>query len=277
MTARAAIGSSPDSAAARSPIGRGDVVRGYSAATARRWGVLPIAPRRRWCDAQSVTQVAEEQTFERLSFDQIEDDRRANPDGRRSSDRPFAANGPHPAPVRLPFRQRYALRDPIAYAVEAPEGEIGFVIGMWIAPFEYWPDELIVATPEGHLLRVPISTVDAVLVREGRLLLTGAPAGAQPVPRPHKPSLTVGLAWRLAAVAGALLGLGGYVATFVALALGSGLDWAPGLAASGAAGGSAAAVSWRKAGPSWFAAAGLGSFWLPLAAGAILSLVLIFR
>lgn len=53
--------------------------------------------------------------------------------------------------------------------------------------------------------------------------------------------------------------------------------WAPGLAAAGAAGGAASTVSWHKAGPSWLAAAGLGSFWLPLAAGAILSLVLIFR
>jgi hypothetical protein len=36
----------------------------------------------------------------------------------------------------IAFRQRYAMRDPIAYAVEAPEGEIGFVTGTRIAPFE---------------------------------------------------------------------------------------------------------------------------------------------
>jgi hypothetical protein len=224
-----------------------------------------------------MTQVAEERTVERSRFDQIEDGTHTPPERRRSAARPAVADRLHPAPARLPFRQRYALRDPIAYAVEAPEGEIGFVTRMRIAPFEYWPDELIVEAVEGHPLRVPASTIDAVLPREGRLLLTHAPAGAQPVPRPRKPVRTWALAWRLAAVAGALLGLGGYVATFVALVLGTGLDWAPGLAASGAAGGAAAAAAWRKSGPSWLAATGLGSFWLPLAAGTILTLVLIFR
>jgi hypothetical protein len=224
-----------------------------------------------------MTQVAEERTVERLPLDQSEDGPYAPLDGCRSADRPAAARGPHPARVHLPFRQRYALRDPIAYAVEAAEGEIGFVIGMRIAPFEYWPDELIVEAPGGRPLGVPISTVSTVLPREGRLLLTRAPARARAVPRPRRPLLTMALAWRLAAVAGAMLGLGAYAATFVALALDTALDWAPGLAASGVAGGAAAAVSWREAGPSWLAAAGLGSFWLPLAAGAILSLVLIFR
>lgn len=224
-----------------------------------------------------MTHVAEQRTRERPPFDQIESSPHPAREGRRSADRPAAAGRPHPAPVRLPFRQRYALRDPIAYAVEAPEGEIGFVTGMRIAPFEYWPDELIVETPEGHPLRVPVSTVSAVLPREGRLLLTRVPAGARPISQPHKPLPTRALAWRLAAIAGAILGLGAYVATFVALALDAGVDWAPGLAATGAAAGAAAAVSWRKAGRSRLAAAGLGSFWLPLAAGAILSLVLIFR
>jgi len=223
-----------------------------------------------------MTQVAEQRTFERSPFEQREDGSHALREETRSAARP-ATGRPRSAPVRLPFRQRYALRDPIAYAVEAPEGEIGFVTGLRIAPFEYWPDELILEAPEEHPLRVPISSVSAVLPRGGALLLTRAPAGAQPVPRPRKPSLTRALAWQLAAVAGAMLGLGGYVATLVALAHGTGLDWAPGLAASGAAAGAAAAASRRKAGPSWLAAAGLGSFWLPLAAGAILSLVLIVR
>jgi hypothetical protein len=178
---------------------------------------------------------------------------------------------------RASFRQRHALRDPIAYAVEAPEGEIGFVTAMRIAPFGYWPDELIVEAADGEAWRVPISMVAAVRPHEGRLLLARAPAGAQAVPRRRERSPTAGLAWRLAAVAGALLGLGGGAATFVALVLESGLDWAPGLAASGGVGGAASAVSWRKAGPSRLAAAGLGSFWLPLAAGAILSLVLVAR
>lgn len=224
-----------------------------------------------------MTQVAGERTFERLPVEQPEESEHPPLDGRRSTARPAVADCPHPAPVRLPLRQRYALRDPIAYSVEAPEGEIGFVIGVRIAPYEYWADELIVESPKGQPLRVPISTVSDVLPREGRLLLTRAPAGTRPVPRPGKPLLTGALAWRFVTIAGALLGLGGYLATFVALARDSGLDWAPGLAASGAAGGAAAAVSWRKAGPSLLAAAGLGSFWLPLAAGVILSLVLIFR
>ena len=248
-----------------------------SVARAPRWGVRPIAPSARCCDAGSMTQVAEQRTLDRSRFDQIESGQHAALEGRRSADRRAVAGRPHSAPVRLPFRQRYALRDPIAYAVDAPEGEIGFVTGMRIAPFEYWPDELIVEVPDGHRLRVPVSTVSAVLPREGRLLLKRAPAGARPVPRPQKSLLTRALTWRLAAIASAILGLGAYVATFVALALDTGLDWAPGLAASGAAAGAAAAVSGRKAGPSRLAAAGLGSFWLPLAAGAILSVVLIFR
>jgi len=215
--------------------------------------------------------------FERSPFDRMEDGPHAPHEERPSAARPAVAESPHPASTRLPFRQRYALRDPIGYAVEAPEGEIGFVTGLRTAPSEYWPDELIVEAVRGHPLRVPTSTIGAVLPHEGRLLLARAPTGAQTVPRPRKPALTGALPWRLAAAAGALLGLGGYVATFVALALGTGPDWAPGLAASGAAAGAAGAASWRRAGPSWLAAAGLGSFWLPLAAGAILSLVLIFR
>jgi len=188
------------------------------------------------------------------------------------------AERPQPERIRLPLRQRYALRDAIAYVVEAPDGEIGFVTTMRIAPFEYWPDELIVeADPGGPRLRVPIDTVSAVLPREGRLFVTKAPAGAQPVARPREARLKKAWAWLLAAAAGAVLGLGGFVATFVALALDAGVAWGPGLAASGAAGGVAAAASWRRHGNSWLAAIGLGSFWLPLAAGAILSLILIFR
>lgn len=94
--------------------------------------------------------------------------------------------GRPPEQIRLPLAQRYALRDAIAYAVESPEGEIGFVAAVRIAPFAYWPDELIVeADPGGPRLRVPIDTVTAVLPREGRLFVTRAPVGAQPVARPR--------------------------------------------------------------------------------------------
>ena len=87
-----------------------------------------------------------------------------------------------PERIRLPLRKRHALRDAIAYVVEAPEGEIGFVTAVGIAPFEYWPDELIVeADPGGPRLRVPIDTISDVLPREGRLFVTRAPAGAQPM------------------------------------------------------------------------------------------------
>jgi len=85
--------------------------------------------------------------------------------------------------TRLPLDQRHALRDAVAYAVEAPEGEIGFVTAVLIAPFEYWPHELVVEDTAGTRTRVAIETVSAVLPREGRLLVTTAPAGAQPVPR----------------------------------------------------------------------------------------------
>lgn len=180
--------------------------------------------------------------------------------------------------TRLTLAQRYALRDAIAYIVEAPEGEIGLVTAVRIAPFAYWPDELIVeADPHGPRLRVPIDTVSALLPREGRLVVTTAPVDAQPIARPRESSLTKARAWWFAAAAGAVFGLGGYVATFVALALDAGVVWGPGLAASGVAGGAAAAASWRKRGSSWLAAIGLGSFWLPLAAGTILSLILVLR
>jgi len=179
--------------------------------------------------------------------------------------------------TRLPLRHRYALRDAIAYAVEAPEGEIGFVTGVGLAPFEYWPHELIVEDAAGTQMRVPTDTVSAVLPREGKLFVTSAPPRAQPVPRPRQDSRTNARAWRFAAGLAAVLGVGGYVATFVALALGAGASWGPGLAAVGAAGGAGAAASWRRRGGSRAAALGLGSFWLPLAAGAILSLVLIVR
>ena len=231
-----------------------------------------------------MTQVAENRTPKRVPrargrhLEEIENDARAALANRRDSDRPAVAERPQTERTPLTLAQRYALRDAIAYIVEAPEGEIGFVTAVRIAPFAYWPDELIVeGDPHGARFRVPIDTVSAVLPREGRLVVTTAPVDAQPIARPREASPTKARAWWLAAAAGAVFGLGGYVATFVALALDAGIVWGPGLAVSGAAGGVAAAASWRKRGSSWLAAIGLGSFWLPLAAGTILSLILVLR
>lgn len=180
-----------------------------------------------------------------------------------------------PSPLRLPLAARHALRDGVGYAVEVPEGEIGFVTEVRFAPFEYWPEKLIVETSRAQALRVPISQVSAVFPRVGRLLLASAPAGVQPIARPRSPKLTRALAWRFAAVGGAIFGLGGYVATFVALLLSGGVAWGLGLAASGALSVLLSATCWRKCGPSWAAALGLGSFWLPLVGGTVLTLVLL--
>jgi hypothetical protein len=216
------------------------------------------------------------QIAEERPLDRTEGEPRRIPDRPRNTQQPALTGRARPAQVRLPLLQRHALRDPVAYAVEVPEGEIGFVTEMRIGPYEYWPEELIVEASDGSQHRVPVDTVSAVLPREGRLLVTSAPAGARPVPRARESWLAAARMWRLAAAAGALLALGGYVATLVALALGTAVTWSPGLAASGATGGAVAAASWRSAGRSWLAAAGLGSFWLPLGAGVILSPVLIF-
>jgi hypothetical protein len=74
-----------------------------------------------------------------------------------------------------------------------------------------------------------------------------------------------------------VLGVTGLVATLLAPAVHADVSWGPGLAASGAASGAASSMSSRKIGRSWLTAIGLGSFWLPLAVGAILSLIWIFR
>jgi hypothetical protein len=227
-----------------------------------------------------MTQSAENLTFRRVPrtpgqrLDEPENGAAAPVASSKDRDRPAVAEPLQRESIRLSLRERHALRDAIAYVVEAPEGEIGFVTEVRIAPFAYWPDELIVeADPDGPQLRVAIETVSAVLPRQGRLFVSGAPVGARPVPRPREAWPTKARAWRLAGAAGALLGLGGYVATFVALALGTGIAWGPGLAASGALGGAAAAASWQKYGRSWPAAIGLGSFWLPLVAGVVGSLL----
>jgi len=211
-------------------------------------------------------------------LDEPEDGVAATVAGREDRDLPAVAERPRPGSIRLPLGQRSALRDAIAYVVEAPEGEIGFVTEVRIAPFAYWPDELIVeADPGGPRLRIPIDTVSAVLPHQGRLFVLRAPVGARPVPRGREARLPMARGWRLAGSASALLGVGGYVATLVALALGTGVAWGPGLAASGAVGGAAAALSWQKNGRSWPAAIGLGSFWLPLLGGVVGSLLLILR
>ena len=246
-------------------------------ATGEGWGAEPIAPNSIWRNAHFMTERVELETLERRAADQVTSGSHPNHEAPRSAYRPATIDQPLVAPVRLALRERMALRDPIAYAVEAPQGEIGFVTGTRIAPFAFWPDELIVAARDGHRVRVPVSTVSEVLPREGTLRLTQAPATVRPAPRQETSLPTQTRLWRATAVAGALLGVGSYVATVFALALGTGVDWAPGLAAGGAAAGAASAASWKRAGRSWLAAAGLGSFWLPLAAGVILSLVQIFR
>jgi hypothetical protein len=178
-------------------------------------------------------------------------------------------DAPQPERSRVPLAQRHALRDAIAYIAEGPDGEVGYVTAVRTAPFAYWPDELVVrADPAGPQLRVPVESISAVLPREGRLFVAAV--------RPRGARRTSARGWWLAATAGAVLGLGGYVATFAALVLDAGAEWGPGLTASGAVGGAAAAASLRTRGSSWPAAIGLGSFWLPLAAGAILSLILVF-
>lgn len=248
-----------------------------TAAAAHKWGARPIPSRARRCDAWAMTQIAEHQTFRRVPrtreqrLDELENGAAAPVASSKDPDLPAVAEPPLRETILRSLRERHALRDAIAYVVEAPEGEIGFVTEVRIAPFAYWPDELIVeADPRGPQFRVPIETVSAVLPRQGRLFVSRAPVGARPVPPPR---LTKARAWRLAGAAGAVLGLGGYVATFVALALGTGIAWGPGLAASGAIGGAAAAASWQKRGRSWPAALGLGSFWLPLVGGVIGSLL----
>jgi hypothetical protein len=124
-----------------------------------------------------MTQIAEERPLDRA-----EHEPRRIPDKTRNTQQPAVTGRARPAQVRLTLVQRYALRDPVAYAVDVPEGDIGFVTEMRIGPYEYWPDELIVEASDGSRQRVPVDTVSAVLPREGRLLVTSAPAGARPVP-----------------------------------------------------------------------------------------------
>jgi hypothetical protein len=109
-----------------------------------------------------MTQIAEARPLDRA-----EHEPRRIPDKTRNTQQPAVTGRARPARVRLPLVQRYALRDPVAYAVEVPEGEIGFVAEMRIGPCEYWPDELTVEASDGSRQRVPVDTVSAVFPREG--------------------------------------------------------------------------------------------------------------
>jgi hypothetical protein len=98
-------------------------------------------------------------------------------------------------------------------------------------------------------------------------------ARARPMQRPV-PNRRRLQALRASAAIGAIAGLAGYVLVFVALALDAAVEWAPALAVAGAIAAAASAFAWRRGARTWLAAVGLGSFWLPLAVGLILSLVL---
>src|SRR5690349_14358301 len=103
-----------------------------------------------------MTQVAEDRSIERARrqrFDKTESDARETLAGRRRAAPSVGVQGPRP---ELPLVQRYALRDAIAYVVEVPEGEVGHVTAVKIAPFEYWPHELIVEDIAGTPMRIPI-------------------------------------------------------------------------------------------------------------------------
>ncbi len=172
---------------------------------------------------------------------------------------------------RQRLRDRYLLRTAHGYEADTADGQIGRVVEIEVAPFAFWPETLIVAAPSGQLLRIPAAWVERVLSRERRLILSQSPA-AQPVPRPAQPLLDRQGIWRIVAAVGAASGLGGYIAALVALAAGVTLDAAPFLASAGAIAVGASGLAWANGRRSWLAAAGLGSFWLPLGVGTILTL-----
>jgi hypothetical protein len=177
---------------------------------------------------------------------------------------------------RQRLRDRYLLRTAHGYEADTADGQIGRVVEIDVAPFEFWPETLVVAAPSGQLLRIPAAWVERVLSRERRLILSQSPAAAQPVARPAQPLLDRQRIWRIVAAVGAASGLGGYIAALVAFASGVTLEAAPLLTSTGAIAVCASGLAWANGRRSWLAAAGLGSFWLPLGVGTILTLARIF-
>jgi hypothetical protein len=175
---------------------------------------------------------------------------------------------------RLAFR--YVIRSAVGYTVDAPGGQVGWVEEIRVAPFAFWPKALVVRTVEEERLLVPVGAISRALPRERRLILREAPAGVPLIAHPPRPWHDRERIWELQAVIGFTAAVGGCVATFVALALGITLELSPVLAGLGAIGAVASGRVWRSRRRTWLAAAGLGSAWLPLMVGAILSLVWIF-
>lgn len=163
------------------------------------------------------------------------------------------------------------------YAVDAPGGEVGRVAEIRVAPFEFWPEAIVVCPEQGSRLLVPVSAIVRALPRGRRLVLGDVPPGAEVVPHPAAPSPDRERLWQLFGAAGFAGGVGGCVAIFVTLALGAGLAASPIIAAAGALGVAASGIAWSAGRRTWLVAAGLGSAWFPLAVGAILSLVWILR
>lgn len=213
-----------------------------------------------------------------------DDRRRSDSDRRRERSGAHAASGfagigwprsrrilePRPG-QRLAFR--WVVRSAHGYTVDAPGGQVGWVDEIRVAPFEFWPEALVVQTEDDQRLLVPVEAIAQALPRERRLILREVPAGARLVAHPPRSWHDREQVWELQALIGFTAAIGGYVAVFVTLALGATLELSPVLAGLGAIGAAASGRVWRSGRRTWLVAAGLGSAWLPLTAGAILSLV----
>lgn len=175
---------------------------------------------------------------------------------------------------RLPFR--YAVRSAHGYAVDAPCGQVGRVDEIRVAPWEFWPETLLVRTEDDQKLLIPVEAVAQARPRERRLILHEAPAGVRLLPHPPQPWDDREHVWQLQAVVGFVGGVGGLIALFVALALGVVLQVSLALVALGVIGAAASGRVWRCGRRTWLTEGGLVSAGLALVVGAILSLVWIF-
>jgi hypothetical protein len=175
---------------------------------------------------------------------------------------------------RLAFR--VSVRTAHGYLVDAPGGRIGHVAEVRVAPYEFWPEALLVTVHDGRQLLIPVSAVARAYPREQTLVLREAPPGIDLIPYRARSWYERTGIWRLVEALGFAGGVGGYVATFALLALGAAVAAAPILAMLGAIGAVASGAAWHAGRRTWLGAAGLGSAWLPLSAGVILSLVSLF-
>jgi hypothetical protein len=175
---------------------------------------------------------------------------------------------------RLAFR--YIVRSARGYTVDAPGGQIGWVDEIRVAPWEFWAETVVVRTEQDQRVLVPVDAIARALPRERRLILREAPAGVRPVPHPPLPWHDREQIWQLQALIGLIVGVGGYAALFVALALGVALEVSPVLVGLGAIGAAASFRVWRSGRRTSLAAVGLVAAWWPLTAGAILLLLRIF-